>query len=92
MAIEVGDRKTVQTEFRDEAGVLTSPSTVVGEYRKPSSTVAVSLTPTVVSPGIWRMILPTFDEPGIWSWWIAGTAGLIASDQGYIKVSPKITA
>lgn len=92
MAIEVGDRKVVQTTFRDEAGVLTDPSIVVGEYRKPSGTAPVSLTPVVASTGVWRMTLPTFDEPGIWSWYIAGTAGLIASDQGYIKVNPKGTA
>lgn len=88
---QIGDRKIVQTTFTNEAGVPTSPSTVTGEYRKPSGTAPVSLTPTESSPGVWRMTLPTFDEAGVWSWYIAGTAGLIAADQGLIKVVRKTT-
>lgn len=87
---QIGDRKVVSTTFTNEAGVPTSPSTVVGEYRKPGGAVT-PLTPAEQSAGVWRMTLPTFDEPGIWSWHIAGTAGLIAADQGLIKVVPKVT-
>jgi hypothetical protein len=38
------------------------------------------------------MTLPAFTEGSVWRWYIAGTAGLIAADQGSISVSKKITA
>jgi hypothetical protein len=88
---QIGDRKVVVSEFRDEDGVLTSPSTVTGEVKAPDGTVT-PLSPTEASAGIWRMTLPAFTAPGVWSWWIAGTAGLIAADQGRIIVERKATA
>lgn len=88
---QVGDRKKVRTTFTNDVGTPTSPSTFTGEYRKPSGTAAVSLTPTDLGSGVLEMTLPTFDEAGIWSWHIAGTAGVIAADQGLIKVVPKVT-
>jgi hypothetical protein len=88
---QIGDRKVVVSEFRDEDGVLTSPSTVTGEVKAPDGTVT-PLSPTEASAGIWRMTLPAFTAPGVWSWWIAGTAGVIAADQGRIVVERKATA
>lgn len=90
-AFNQGARVIVETTFRNEAGVPTSPSTVVGDYRSPTGTAAVSLTPVEASPGVWRMTLPIFDVGGQWLWYIAGTAGVIAADQGSITVIPKGT-
>jgi hypothetical protein len=87
---QIGDRKTVVTTFVDEAGVPTSPSTVVGEYRPPGGAIT-PLVPTEASAGVWRMILPTFTVRGLWHWYIAGTAGVIAADQGSILVDDKVT-
>ena len=97
MGISVGDRLTAQTTFRAEPvtpgtpGALTSPSTVVGEVKSPSGAIT-PLTPSEASAGIWRATLPTFTEGGYWRWFIAGTAGLIAADQGSIAVEAKVTA
>jgi hypothetical protein len=91
MAYEIGDRIVVQTTFTNEAGVPTSPSTVVAECKSPTGTVT-PLSPTEASPGVWRAILPTFTEKGVWRWYIAGTAGVIAADQGVVSVAPKLTA
>lgn len=88
---QIGDRVTVSTTFTVEDGTPTSPSTVVGEVKAPDGTVT-PLTPTEASEGVWRMILPAFDAPSTWSWWIAGTAGVIAADQGVIVVERKATA
>ena len=90
--LHVGDRCTVVTTFKNEAGVLTSPVTVTGEYRAPSATTPTPLAATESSTGVWRMLLPTFTEGGIWAWHIAGTSGLIAADQGTIRVDSKVTA
>ena len=89
---QIGDRKTVRTVFTNSVGTPTSPTTLIGVYRKPSGTAEVALTPSDLGAGVVEMTLPTFDEPGIWSWHIAGTAGLIAADQGLIKVVRKVTA
>lgn len=91
MGISVGDRKILQTSFRNEAGDLTSPTTVVAEVRSPSG-VVTPLAPTEASAGVFRATLPTFTEGGSWMWHIAGTAGVIAADQGVISVDPKLTA
>jgi hypothetical protein len=89
---EVGDRKKIRTTFTNDTGTPTSPTVLAGEYRKPSGTAAVPLTPSDLGSGVVEMTLPTFDEAGIWTWYIAGTAGVIAADQGFIKVVPKLTA
>jgi hypothetical protein len=89
---QVGDRAVVSTVFTDENGVATNPVTVVAEYRRPSATVATSIGTTNPSTGTYRATLPTFDEPGLWAWYIAGTVGLIAADQGLIFVAAKLTA
>jgi hypothetical protein len=91
MAYEIGDRIVVQTTFTNEAGVPTSPSTVVAECKSPTGTVT-PLSPTEASPGVFRATLPTFTEKGVWRWYIAGTAGVIAADQGVVSVAPKLTA
>ena len=91
MRYQVGDRVTVETMFTDEAGTLQSPVTVVGEYRTPTGTVT-PMSPSEQTPGVWRMTLPAFTEHGRWGWYIAGTAGLIAADQGTINVDRKVTA
>jgi hypothetical protein len=88
---QVGDRKVVVSTFTVEDGTPTSPSTVTGEVKAPDGTVT-PLTPTEASAGVWRMTLPAFTAPGVWSWWIAGTAGVIAADQGRIIVERKSTA
>lgn len=88
---QIGDRIVVTTTFTNEAGVPTSPSIVTGEVRSPSGTVT-PLTPTESAAGVWRMVLPTFAERGTYAWFIQGTAGLIASDQGLIVVDRKLTA
>jgi hypothetical protein len=87
---QVGDRVVVQTTFTVENGTPTSPSTVVGEYRAPGGTTT-PLTPAEASAGVWRMTLPTFTVRGLWHWYIAGTAGVIAADQGSILVDDKVT-
>jgi hypothetical protein len=88
----IGDRKKVRTVFTNDVGVPTSPTTLVGEYRKPSGAAAVPLTPTDLGSGVVETILPTFDEAGTWPWYVAGTAGVIKADQGFIKVLRKTTA
>jgi hypothetical protein len=91
MAYEVGDRIVVQTVFTNEAGTPTSPSALTGEVRSPSG-VLTPLTPADMTLGVVRMTLPTFTEGGVWRWYVAGTAGVIAADQGTIRVDPKVTA
>ena len=91
MGISVGDQQIIQTTFRNEAGALTSPSTVVAECKSPSGTVT-PLTPTEASVGIFRAMLPVYTEGGFWKYFIAGTAGLIAADQGVIEVERKVTS
>ena len=86
----VGDLIAKETTFRDEDGVLTTPTTRVGNVIKPDGT-EVAITPTVESTGVLRITFPTFDQPGIWRWYIAGTAGLIAADQGSVYVEPAYT-
>jgi hypothetical protein len=90
MAYEVGDRIIVQTVFTNEAGTPTSPSALVGDVRSPSG-VLTPLTPADQGSGVIRMTLPTFTEGGVWRWYVAGTAGVIAADQGTIRVDPKVT-
>ena len=91
MPYQIGDRLIVETVFTNENDTPTSPTVVTGEVRSPSGTVT-PLTPAEQSAGVWRMTLPTFSEGGRWGWWIAGTAGLIAADQGTITVDAKATA
>lgn len=91
MSYEVGDRIKVVTTFTNEAGVPTSPSALAGEVLSPSGTLT-PLTPADQGSGVVHLTLPTFTEGGIWRWYVAGTAGVIAADQGLIKVSPKVTA
>lgn len=88
---QVGDRVIVSTIFTNEAGTPTDPTTVVGEVKAPDGTVT-PITPTSSVVGTWRMTLPTFTAGGIWRWYIAGTLGLIAADQGQIMVDAKLTA
>lgn len=88
---QVGDRVIVSTTFTNEAGTPTDPSTVVAECRSPAGTLT-PITPTSTVVGTWRTILPTFTEGGLWDWYVAGTAGLIAADQGTIVVDRKVTA
>jgi len=89
---EVGDRIKIVTTFRNDVGVPTSPSSFVGEYRKPGTAIPTAVVPTDGGAGVLTIVLPTFDVGGIWSWWIAGTGGVIAADQGFIAVDPKVTA
>jgi hypothetical protein len=89
---DVGDRVKVVTTFRNEAGVPTSPSTFTAEYRKPGSTVATAVVPVDGGSGVFTTTLPVFDVAGTWFWYIAGTAGVIAADDGYIYVDEKSTA
>ena len=90
MRYQVGDRLAVVTTFVDEDDIPTSPTTLTGEVRSPSGTVT-PLTPTDTGDGVVRMVLPTFTEGGRWGWYIQGTAGLFAADQGTIGVDPKVT-
>jgi hypothetical protein len=91
MAYDVGDRVQVVTTFLNDVGVPTSPSSFVAEYRKPDGTVT-AIVPTDQGSGVFTIMLPTFDAPGIWSWYIRGTAGVLAADDGWIPVDPKTTA
>lgn len=86
----VGDLIAVQTTFRDEAGTLTTPTTRVANVIKPDGT-EVAVVPSVVSTGVLRIQFPVFDAPNIWKWYIAGTAGLVAADQGAVYVTPAYT-
>lgn len=87
---DVGDRQALVSTFV-ENGVPTSPTSVVASCRSPSGTV-VALTPAELSAGVWKTMLPTYDEGGVWTWRVSGTAGLIATDQGYIIVDDDVTA
>jgi hypothetical protein len=87
---QVGDLIAVETTFRNEDGTLTTPTTRVANVIKPDGT-ETAIVPTVESTGVLRATLPTFDTPGIWRWYIAGTAGLIAADQGSVFVEAAYT-
>lgn len=87
---DIGDRVKVVTTFKNEAGVPTSPSTFTAEYRKPGG-VATALTPIDGGSGVLTTTLPTFDVPGTWYWYVVGTAGVVAADDGYIFVDAKAT-
>jgi hypothetical protein len=89
---DVGDRVKVVTTFRNDLGVPTSPSAFSAEYRKPGAAAATSIVPVDGGSGVFTITLPTFDVPGLWSWYIVGTAGVIAADDGVIAVDPKVTA
>lgn len=90
----IGDQIVVTTTYTvgTNPPVPTSPSTRVGEYRKPSGAAAVALTPALITTGVFTITLPPFDEAGTWGWYQAGTAGVIAADQGFVKVLAKTTA
>jgi len=87
---DVGDRVKVVTTFRNDLGVPTSPTTFDAEYRKPGGAVT-PITPVDSGSGVLTITLPTFDVPGMWSWYIRGTGGVIAADDGFIPVDPKTT-
>jgi len=89
---DIGDRVKIITTFRNEAGVPTSPSTFTGEYRKPGSAAATPITPVDGGSGVLTMTLPTFDVKGVWYWYVVGTAGVIAADDGFIYVDEKTTS
>lgn len=90
---DIGDRPIITVTFRDEAGTLTSPSTVVFGYVKPDGTEVVGQSPLDnPSTGVFRYRLPTLDAAGVWTWRGKGTAGLIAADEGSFTVRPSAFA
>jgi hypothetical protein len=88
---DVGDRVTLTTTFVTVDGTPTSPSELYADYRKPGAADTIEVTPVDEGNGVVTVTLPAFDVPGSWLWYISGTAGVIAADQGEIIVTPKAT-
>lgn len=89
---KVGDRAKITTVFVDEAGTPTSPTVFNAEYRRPGDPAVTAVVPTDGGSGVFTTVLPTFDVGGVWSYYIRGTAGVIAASDGIILVDHKATA
>lgn len=88
---DVGDRVQITTTFTDLDGTPTSPDTLYADYLKPGATEATELTPSDEGSGVVTTLLPAFDVGGVWRWYVKGTAGVIAADQGDLVVRAKGT-
>lgn len=88
---DVGDRVTITATFYDPDGTPTSPDVLYADYRRPGDTTPTEITPTDEGSGVATFTLPAFDVAGAWLWYIAGTEGVIAADQGEIRVARKAT-
>lgn len=75
---DIGDQPKMRVTFTVN-GVATSPSTVVGKYRKPDGTEGDLTGVVAESAGVWVATFPTLDDDGIWYGRMKGTAGVIAA-------------
>jgi hypothetical protein len=81
---DIGDQPVLTTTFTVD-DTATSPTAVAAQYRKPDGTEA-ALTPVEDAEGVFVTTLPVLDAAGTWSWRIAGTAGVVAADEGSFLV------
>lgn len=82
----------VSQDFRNLAGDLANPTTVVLTVRSPSGTVTTpSLTNT--STGVYAGMI-TFDEAGEWTWWWQADGTIIVAGDGraYARLDATTTA
>lgn len=73
---DIGTSPTITGEFRNLAGQLADPTTVVAQYRDPSGT-QLPLSATSTAVGVWTVLLPTLVIPGVHSVRFIGT-GVVA--------------
>lgn len=79
-----GDAPTMFVEFKNAAGVLTSPTTVVLTVRKPDGTTA---TPAVTNPTVGRHeSIIVLDQHGRWDFHWQGTGAVQAAHRAYAIV------
>ncbi len=76
---DIGDKPTVTTTFRNEAGTLTDPGAVSGLIRYPDGTEVALSAPTNTSTGVYAWALPTLTQVGPHVVRTKGTSGLIAA-------------
>ena len=84
---DVGDMPSFTVTFRDEADVITDPTTVVfkihpataAEYEVTAPNAAI----TKLSTGVYKYTFPTPipNDPGRWAVRGKGTVGLVAADE-----------
>jgi hypothetical protein len=86
--VDIGDRKYLQSTFKDVDGVLTDPTTVVCRILPPDGT-ETSGTPVTASTGIWRTPI-TFDDDGFWQIRIEGTGDVVAAAEYRVRCRTSI--
>ena len=85
LTFHIGDKPVITTTFTDVDGVAASP-TVVEAFTQSPDGVETPLTPVEADPGVFTTTVQTLDQPGMWYWRVAGTAGIIAADEGHFHV------
>jgi uncharacterized protein YfaS (alpha-2-macroglobulin family) len=83
---DIGDEVELTGTFKDAAGALASPSSVVCRVKKPDGTL-LNPNPVVTSPstGVFKAIVDP-DAAGEWWYRFEGTGGTKAAGEGVFKV------
>lgn len=95
---DIGDRPTATVTFKNVAGVLTDPTTVVFLTLSPAGTETPYTSPDAAianpSVGVWTFTFPApLTEPGSWYLRAKGTAGLQSAGELLFKIrKSKFTA
>lgn len=66
---DVGDQPSIISTFKDSAGDLADPSTVIFSVREPDGTITTEALgdATKLSLGVWTWLIPfPFDAEGVW--------------------------
>lgn len=83
----LGQSPKLQATFRDDAGTLTDPTTVVFKVRTPGGVETTYTSADGVandSPGVWSYQLAPLDEAGTWAYRVVGTGALDAAGEAQL--------
>jgi hypothetical protein len=92
----LGQRAVIETQFTDDDGVATDPSTITCHYASPSKAVTTLVYGTDGAlvrdaAGAYHVNIDT-DEFGVWDYDFKGTGVVVAIDQGQFKVLPLLVS